>query len=90
MRKSTENLEKIVQCIGEMKGVPLRMRINRGRNRFETYSGCIAEVYPSVFIFHVNKSDKMFEGARVLSCNYQDVLCGNIRFKNILQSSAQQ
>ena len=63
-----------------MKGKELKMSINRGRNKIENYCGAIEEIYPSVFIFNVKASDKKFGSVAKLSCSYQDVLCGYIKF----------
>ncbi len=80
MRKVTGNISKVIAAIDSLKGQELKISINRGRNKIENYCGAIEETYPSVFIFNVKTSDKKFDSITKLSCSYQDVLCGYIKF----------
>lgn len=76
MRKVNTSIEAAKNKVAELKGKPLRIRYNKGRNRISYFDGIIDEVYPSVFIVKV--TNQLFDK---LSCNYSDVLCGDIRFK---------
>lgn len=76
MRKVNNSIESAKNKVAELKGIPLRIRYNKGRNRISYFDGIIDEVYPSVFIVKV--TNQLFDK---LSCNYSDVLCGDIRFK---------
>ena len=51
------------------------MNINRGRKKFESLSGIIKDVYPSVFTVETGESK-----SSVQTFSYYDVLCGNVIF----------
>ena len=64
--------------IKELKGKDLKIRLNKGRNKIQFFSGKIDEIYSSVFVVQIY--DSVFDR---LSCTYQDVLCGDVKFKLI-------
>lgn len=78
MRKQTVSLDAVKNKIEELKGKDVKIRLNRGRNRIQFLKGKIDETYSSVFVVKIY--DDIFDR---LSCTYQDVLCGDVRFKTI-------
>lgn len=78
MRKQTVSLETVKSKIEELKGKEVKIRLNKGRNRIRYLKGKIDETYSSVFVVKIY--DDIFDR---LSCTYQDVLCGDVRFKTV-------
>lgn len=76
MRKVGLNIEQVKSKILALKGSEVEMNINRGRKKFDTISGVIKDVYPSVFTVVVRDQN----GLQTFS--YYDVLCGNVVFCN--------
>ena len=75
MRKVGQNLDDIKTKILSMKGREVEMNINRGRKKFDTLSGVIKDVYPSVFTVALSGNDSPLQ-----TFSYYDVLCGNVIF----------
>ena len=75
MKKQRENLEEIKSKIASLKGKDLTFSINRGRKRFETFSGIIESVYPSVFTI---KTENLPKQAALQTFSYFDVMCGDV------------
>ena len=72
--KKGANLEDIKAKIDALKGKPVSVRLNRGRNRVKNYRGVLTEVHGNVFVV-------TFSGATVIdriSCSYTDMLCGEV------------
>ena len=78
MKRKTYNLELVKEKIKQIKGKDLKIRLNRGRNKIQFFNGRIDEIYSSVFVVQIY--DSVFDR---LSCTYQDVLCGDVKFKLI-------
>ena len=75
MRKAGMSINEVKDKILSLKGREVEMNINRGRKKFESLSGIIKDVYPSVFTVAINESN-----AGVQTFSYYDVLCGNVIF----------
>ena len=78
MKRKVCNLDVVKEKIKQLKGKDLKIRLNKGRNKIQFFSGKIDEIYSSVFVVQIY--DSFFDR---LSCTYQDVLCGDVRFKLI-------
>ena len=78
MKRKVCNLDVVKEKIKELKGKDLKIRLNKGRNKIQFFSGKIDEIYSSVFVVQIY--DSVFDR---LSCTYQDVLCGDVKFKLI-------
>ena len=81
MKRKVCNLEVVKEKIKELKGKDLKIRLNKGRNKIQFFNGKIDEVYSSVFVVQIY--DSFFDR---LSCTYQDVLCGDVKFKVLERS----
>ena len=72
------NLDVVKEKIQQLKGKDLKIRLNKGRNKIQFFKGRIDETYSSVFVVQIY--DSVFDR---LSCTYQDVLCGDVKFRLI-------
>lgn len=59
--------------LDNMKGHPLTVKVNRGRNKIELCEGVIESTYPNVFT--VRKTD-----GNLSTFTYADITAGNILF----------
>jgi uncharacterized protein Veg len=74
--KRPQTLESAKEIIDQLKGKNVTVRCNRGRNRINSYSGTLSEVYSNVFV--VTLYNELFDR---LSCSYNEVVCGEISVK---------
>ena len=72
MRKVGMSIDDIKNKILALKGEEVEMKYNRGRKKFDTISGTIKDVYPSVFTVSLTDSTQL------QTFSYYDVLCGNV------------
>ncbi|MBQ8909295.1 MAG: Veg family protein [Clostridia bacterium] len=75
MRKAGASLDEIKQKILALKGSHVEMNINRGRKKFDSFSGIVKDVYPSVFTVVSTGGAQ-----NIQTFSYYDVLCGNVVF----------
>ena len=75
MRNAGMGLNEVKEKILALKGSHVEMNINRGRKKFDSFSGVVKDVYPSVFTV-VSKDEKQ----TIQTFSYYDVLCGNVVF----------
>ena len=73
MREITDGMERTMVRIRLLAGLPLRIRVNRGRNKIEQFDGRIENVYPKIFT--VRKTD-----GEISTFSYSDVVAKNIKF----------
>ncbi len=73
MREITDGMEHTITRIRLLAGLPLRIRVNRGRNKIEQFDGRIENVYPKIFT--VRKTD-----GEISTFSYSDVVAKNIKF----------
>jgi len=73
MREAPKSLEEIKGRIQKICGIPVRVKVRRGRNRVEFFQGKVEDVYPKVFT--VRK-----EGGEIGTFSYADVASGTILF----------
>lgn len=73
MRKILNGQDEIKKKISALKGLCVKMDINRGRKKIETISATIKDVYPSVFTIKTDDE-------RLQTFSYFDVMCGNVVF----------
>lgn len=74
MKINLNALEEVKQKISSLKGNSIRLRINRGRNKIESFEAVIESVYPSVFTVKVNANKQLPSQ----TFSYYDVLCGDV------------
>lgn len=81
MREVRLELDAAKQRIKKLQNMPLRIRINKGRNKFITFDGEIKEVYPFVFVI------ESYEDKKQYSHNYTDVLTHSVLFGPLKKNS---
>ena len=82
MRTAGTGIESIKKQIREIKDREVTFRLNKGRNKFVTLTGKVNSTYPSIFTIETKTDD----GMDIISCTYSDVLTGNIKFINFIDS----
>lgn len=65
--------EITIRKLNNMKGTPLILKINRGRNKIESYEGVIENTYPNVFTLRL-------EDGGIGTFSYADIHSNNIAF----------
>jgi Protein of unknown function (DUF1021). len=75
MREIQYKLDDTKLRIERLKGLPVKLLINRGRNKFFEYDGCVDTTYPNVFTVRVSNYD-----TPLMTFSYSDVMTKNIRF----------
>ena len=73
MRKAGLRIDEVKDKILSLKGRTVEMNVNRGRKKYDTLSGIIKDVYPSVFTVAIEEKN-------IQTFSYYDVLCGNVIF----------
>ena len=71
-----------------LRGKDVRVIVNKGRKKIEKYDCRVQEVFPGVFTLSLNGSCPV----TTLSYAYSDVVCGNVKFRQIgvLPGAAEQ
>mgnify|MGYP002522966255 FL=1 len=75
MREATNNISSAVERVKNLKGIDLKLLINRGRNRFIRVDGVIEDLYPNVFTVKTEDAH-----TKILTLTYADVMMKNVRF----------
>lgn len=73
MRTIIQNIDKTKEQVKEMKGISVKLKVNRGRNRIEEIEGVIEDAYPSIFTIRNTEGE-------ISSFTYSDILAKNILF----------
>lgn len=78
MRKAEGSLDYAKQLVDKLYGKQIDIKYNKGRNKIIHYKGEISERHANVFVITVYNDiiDR-------LSCSYADILCGEIKMKEI-------
>ena len=67
-------MDEIKAKVASLKGKPVSIRLNRGRNRVKNYRGTISEVHNNVFVVTLQG----YAAIDRISCSYFDMLCGEV------------
>lgn len=73
MRSINQDITKTIQQVAGMKGMSIKLKVNRGRNRIEVIEGHIENAYPSIFTVRSTCGE-------ISSFSYSDILSKNILF----------
>lgn len=76
MRKPILNIDLVKNKLSTMKGTNVKMKVNRGRKKIETFNAVIENIYPSVFTVKVPLSQS---NQSLQSFAYTEVVCGNVK-----------
>lgn len=79
MKKNNVTIQEIKDKLSALKGIPLKMEVNKGRKKIEHFKGNIVDLYPSVFTFKIENLSLN----DVLSYSYSEVLCGFVKIGKI-------
>ena len=71
IKVNTEALNKVKAQIFSLKGNMVKLCVNRGRKKYDTFEGVINNAYPSVFTIIADNKLQTF--------SYFDVLCGTVK-----------
>lgn len=73
MRNINQDISKTIRQVTNMKGLNIKLKVNRGRNRIEVIEGIIEDAYPSIFTIRALNGE-------LSSFSYSDILSRNILF----------
>ncbi len=73
MKEITNTIETTIRRVGQLAGVPVIIKVNRGRNKIEQFTGKVESVYPKIFTVRKDCGE-------ISSFSYSDVLSKNIMF----------
>ena len=76
---SQADISKVRSTLFHYKGSRVKIRANKGRQRYDVNEGIIKEVYPYVFMLEI--TDQAEEAARVVSYTYSDLLTRDVQLK---------
>lgn len=77
MVKSSITLSQVKEAVKALHQKSVKVTLNLGRNRFVSFEGKVAGVYPALFT--VVPNDKSFKGKT--SYSYSEYLCGKVRLE---------
>lgn len=75
MIKSSLSLSQVKETIQNLKQKTVEVTLNLGRNKFVSFCGTLAGVYPALFT--VTPFDKSFKGKT--SYSYSEYMCGRVK-----------
>jgi uncharacterized protein Veg len=73
MRTIPQNIDLTKLQVKNLIGTPIRLKVNRGRNKIEFIDGQIENAYPQIFTMRSLNGE-------INSFSYSDVLAKNITF----------
>ncbi len=71
--KSTADINSAKLLVQKLLGKPVRLKLNKGRNKVKNFQGVVCEAHQNVFV--VQLQNALFDR---ISCSYVDVLCGEV------------
>ncbi|MEG1527889.1 MAG: Veg family protein [Clostridia bacterium] len=78
MKKTLLNIDQIRDSVQQLLGKEVAVKYNKGRNKIVNLKGKISEAYANVFVLLVH--NEIFDR---LSCSYTDIMCGEIKIKEL-------
>lgn len=76
MRIIQQDIANTINQVSRLKGMNVKLKVNRGRNRIETVEGMLENAYTSIFTVRTKSGD-------INSFSYSDILAKNIFFCKI-------
>jgi uncharacterized protein Veg len=77
MIKKTKTLIEVRNEILSLISKPVKIAVNRGRNKVEKYSGTVISTHPHLFVVKVENNPLVSS----LCCSYKEVICGEVKIK---------
>lgn len=75
MIKSTLSLTNVKTAIKRLRGRAVKVTVELGRNKRESFAGVLTGVYPALFT--VSPADKEYRGKT--SYSYSEYMCGKVK-----------
>ena len=77
MIKKTRTLVDVKNEILSLTSKPVKIAVNRGRNKVEKYSGTVVSTHPNLFVVKIEDNPLVSS----LCCSYKEVICGEVKIK---------
>ena len=75
MRKKCKTMDQVKQEVCSLVGKPIKISVNRGRNKIERYKGSVIFTYPHLFVVRIDNDEQIDR----LSLSYKEVICGEVK-----------
>lgn len=83
MIKSTESILGAKKLVEKLRDIPLKIKVNLGRNKIVEFEGKISGVYPAIFT--ITPTTKTYLG--ITSYSYSEYVYGSIVIKPLKATS---
>ena len=77
MIKKTKTLNDVKSEIFSLLLKPVKIAVNRGRNKVEKYNGIVVSTHPNLFVIKIENNPLISS----LCCSYKEVICGEVKIK---------
>ncbi|MBO5224590.1 MAG: Veg family protein [Clostridia bacterium] len=79
MIKKCKTLQEVKNEVYTLIQKPIKIAVNRGRNKVEKYNGTIISTHPHLFIIRIDNNPLISS----LCCSYKEIICGEVKIKAI-------
>jgi uncharacterized protein Veg len=79
MIKRCKTLQEAKNEINSLISKPVKIAVNRGRNKVEKYNGKIISAHPNLFMIKVENNPLVTS----LCCSYKEIICGEVKIKAV-------
>ncbi len=79
MIKRCKTLQEAKNEVYTLIQKPIKIAVNRGRNKVEKYSGTIVSAHPNLFMIKVENNPLVSS----LCCSYKEIICGDVKIKAV-------
>lgn len=79
MIKRCKTLQDAKNEVYSLLQKPIKIAVNRGRNKIEKYDGEIVTAHSNIFIVKVQNNPLVTS----LCCSYKEIICGEVKIKAI-------
>lgn len=75
MIKKCKTLKDVQLEINSLIQKPIKIAVNKGRNKVEKYRGTIVSAHPHLFMIRVENNPLVTS----LCCSYKEIICGDVK-----------
>ena len=75
MIKKVKTIEVVKDEILSLIAQPVKVAVNRGRNKIEKYNGIVVSAHPNLFVVKIDDNPLISS----LCCSYKEVICGEVK-----------
>ncbi|MBE5732058.1 MAG: hypothetical protein E7353_03385 [Clostridiales bacterium] len=79
MIKRCKTLQEAKNEVYTLIQKPIKVAVNRGRNKVEKYNGTIVSAHPNLFMIKVENNPLVSS----LCCSYKEIICGEVKIKAV-------